>query len=80
MGDVVGKVNKNIGNKYNSLSNIQINNDLTLYENCTYNIKFERPINSGYVTSEYGYRLHPISKTNKFLISKKISPIDFSLD
>lgn len=55
-----------IGNKYNSLSNIQINNDLTLYENCTYNIKFERPINSGYVTSEYGYRLHPISKTNKF--------------
>ena len=55
-----------LGNKYNSLSNIQINNDLTLYEICAYNIKFERPINSGYVTSEYGYRLHPISKTNKF--------------
>lgn len=54
------------GNKYDINSNITINSDITLYAYCKRNIKFIRPIKSGCITSEYGYRIHPIYGYNKF--------------
>lgn len=52
------------GTKYEG--NILIDKNLTLYATCTKNIKFERPINNGTITSNYGNRLHPVLNENKF--------------
>lgn len=54
------------GDSYNSGSEIKINNDITLYAICKKNKKFTRPLVTGYVTSEYGNRIHPIYNTKKF--------------
>ncbi len=54
------------GEKYNSNSTINIDKNMTLYGICESNIKFMRPLATGYLTSEYGYRVHPIDKTKKF--------------
>lgn len=54
------------GKKYDGNSNITINRDITLYADCKHNIKFIRPIKSGCITSEYGYRIHPIYGYSKF--------------
>lgn len=54
------------GTKYDSGALLNINNDIKLYSVCNPIIKFERPINHGIVTSEYGNRIHPITGENKF--------------
>ena len=54
------------GNSYSGNSIISISDNLILYPYCTYNVKFERPINNGYITSEYGNRIHPVTKQSKF--------------
>lgn len=54
------------GERYDSGSDIKINSDITLYAICDRNIKFARPLSIGYVTSEYGNRIHPIYGTKRF--------------
>lgn len=57
---------KKDGSGTNYEQNIELNKDITLYAICNKIIKFERPINNGTITSEYGNRIHPISGVNKF--------------
>lgn len=52
------------GIKYDK--DIIVDKDITLYAICTKNIKFERPINNGTITSNYGTRIHPVTNENKF--------------
>ncbi|MBP3635641.1 MAG: InlB B-repeat-containing protein [Bacilli bacterium] len=54
------------GEKYDSNGKININDNITLYAKCDKILKFEKPINSGCITSEYGNRIHPIYGYNKF--------------
>lgn len=54
------------GTKYESESVITINSDINLYSNCEIFMKFQRPINNGAITSEYGNRIHPIQGIEKF--------------
>lgn len=67
------------GKKYDSESKITIDGDITLYSICERNIKFVRPLNVGYVTSEYGNRIHPIYGSEKFHSGIDMSSSDRSI-